>query len=114
MTIPDYQTLMLPVLKQAENKDIRVPEIEEQIAQQFGLTPAEREQLLPSGRQKVLHNRLHWAKFYLSKAGLVSSAGKNRFVATAAGRQLLSSSPTKIDNELLLKYPSFLEFYHGS
>lgn len=114
MTIPDYQTLMLPVLKHAENKDIRVPEIEEHVAQEFGLSPAERDQLLPSGRQKVLHNRLHWAKFYLSKAGLVSSAGKNRFIATDVGRQLLSSKPSKIDNELLLKYPSFQEFYHGN
>lgn len=114
MTIPDYQTLMLPVLRHAEKKDIRVPEIEGQIAQEFGLSTAERDQLLPSGRQKVLHNRLHWAKFYLSKAGLVTSAGKNRFIATDAGRQLLSSTPSKIDNELLLKYPSFQEFYHGN
>ena len=114
MTIPDYQTLMLPLLKRAEKKDIRVPEIEEEIAKEFGLSTIERDQLLPSGRQKVLHNRLHWAKFYLSKAGLVSPAGKNRFVATEAGRQLLTSKPQKIDNELLLKYPDFQKFYHGN
>jgi restriction system protein len=112
MTIPDYQTLMLPVLKRAAEKDIRVPEIEEAIAEEFGLSPAERDQLLPSGRQKVLHNRLHWAKFYLSKAGLVCSAGKNRFVATEAGRQLLATNPQKIDNELLIQFPSFQEFYN--
>jgi restriction system protein len=95
-------------------KDIRVPEIADQIADEFGLSQSGRDQLLPSGRQKILHNRLHWAKFYLSKAGLVSSAGKNRFIATDAGRQLLSSKPSKIDNELLLKYPNFQEFYHGN
>jgi restriction system protein len=114
MTIPSYQTLMLPVLKCAEKKDIRVPEIEEEIAKQFGLTQAERDQLLPSGRQKLLHNRLHWAKFYMSKAGLIKPAGSNRFVASELGRQLLSTNPTQIDNDVLLKYPSFQEFYRGS
>lgn len=113
MPIPDYQTLMLPVLKLAEKKDTRVPEIEPQIAQQFGLTQPERDQMLPSGRQKVLHNRLHWAKFYLSKAGLVGSAPQNRFIATEAGRELLARNPDRIDNELLLQYPSFQKFYNA-
>jgi restriction system protein len=104
---------MLPLLKLAESKDIRVPEIEGAIAKKFALTPQEQNQLLPSGRQKLLHNRLHWAKFYMSKAGLVTSAKANRFIATEAGRKLLSQNPAKIDNELLLQYPSFQEFYRG-
>ena len=112
-TIPDYQTLMLPLLKRAEKKDIRVPEIEEEIAKEFGLSTIERDQL-SEWRQKVPHNRLHWAKFYLSKAGLVSPAGKNCFVATEAGRQLLTSKPQKIDNGPSLKYPDFQKFYYGN
>jgi restriction system protein len=113
MAIPDYQSLMLPLLKCAEKKDVRVPEIDEKIADEFGLTRGERGMLLASGRQKVLHNRLHWAKFYLSKAGLVTSVGQNRFIATDAGRELLQSRPSRIDNELLLQFPSFQEFYRG-
>jgi restriction system protein len=113
MPIPDYQTLMLPLLKKAANKDIRVPEIEDQIADEFGLSLQERSQMLPSGRQKVLHNRLHWAKFYLSKAGLVESAPHNRFIATSAGRELLTRNPPRIDNQTLLQYPSFREFYES-
>ena len=113
MPIPDYQDLMLPVLKRAATKDIRVPEIESDIANEFNLTSEERNQYLPSGRQKVLSNRMHWAKFYLSKAGLVVSAGRNRFVATEAGRKLLSTNPSRVDNSVLLKYPSFQEFYRG-
>jgi restriction system protein len=114
MTIPDYQTLMLPLLRTAENKDIRVPEIEAEIADRFGLDQKERDQLLPSGRQRILSNRLHWAKFYMTKAGLITSAPANRFIATDAGRQLLSKNPSKIDNALLLQYPSFQAFYSGS
>jgi restriction system protein len=114
MTIPDYQTLMLPVLKRAAKKDIRIPEIDEEIAREFNLSDTEREQLLPSGRQRLLHNRLHWAKFYLNKAGLVSSTSGYRFVASDAGRELLLRNPAKIDNALLLQYPSFQEFYRST
>jgi restriction system protein len=113
MPIPDYQTLMLPLLKRAAKKEVRVPEISDEIADEFGLTQTERGWLLPSGRQKILYNRLHWAKFYLSKAALVASAAQNRFKATDAGRALLSRNPARIDNELLLEYPSFREFYQA-
>lgn len=70
MTIPDYQTLMLPVLRLAAEGETRVADVSERIADDLGLTQAERDELLPSGRQRVLHNRIHWAKFYMSKAGL--------------------------------------------
>src|SRR5262245_55712367 len=113
MAIPDYQSLMLPVLKHAAHKDIRVPEIENQIADDFGLTSEERDQMLPSGRQKVLHNRMHWAKFYLSKAGLITSASHRRFIATDIGRELLARNLPRIDNQVLLEYPSFREFYEA-
>ena len=56
MAIPDYQTLMLPLLKRAASKLIRVPEVDKEIADEFGLTPEEQDQMLPSGRQRVLHN----------------------------------------------------------
>ncbi|MGY3607252.1 MULTISPECIES: restriction endonuclease [unclassified Bradyrhizobium] len=114
MAIPNYQTLMLPVLKCAAEQSVRVPEIDQRIADQFGLATAERDEMLPSGRQKVLHNRLHWAKFYLSKAGLIAPAPGRRFVATDSGRELLGRNPDRIDNELLFGYPGFAEFYRGS
>ena len=67
MPIPDYQSLMLPVLRiAAEGGERRVAEVAERVANEFGLSAAEREELLPSGRQRVLHNRIHWAKFYMS------------------------------------------------
>ncbi|WP_342241325.1 restriction endonuclease [Inquilinus sp. OTU3971] len=110
MAIPDYQTLMLPVLRHAALGETRVPDLEDQIADEFGLTTEERDQLLPSGRQKILHNRIHWAKFYMGKAGLIDSPRRGRFVASEAGRVLLARNPERIDVELLLQYPSFQEF----
>jgi restriction system protein len=71
MTIPDYQTLMLPVLRAAAQSETSVPILANEIASQFGLTESERNELLPSGRQRILHNRIHWAKFYLNRAGLI-------------------------------------------
>jgi restriction system protein len=113
MPIPDYQTLMLPVLRLAAQGETRVPDVEERVADEFGLTPGERNQLLPSGRQRVLQNRVHWAKFYMGKAGLVTSPRRGRFVATEAGRSLLASNPERIDVQRLLEFPSFREFYRG-
>lgn len=109
--IPDYQTLMLPVLRLAAEGESRVVDVVDRIADEFGLMPEEREQMLPSGRQRVLHNRIHWAKFYMSKAGLIASPGRGRFIATEQGRALLAMNPAKIDVALLMKQPGFREFY---
>ena len=113
MPIPDYQTLMLPVLRLAAEGETRVPDIAERIAAEFGLTAAEREQLLPSGRQRLLHNRVHWAKYYMGKAGLLDAPRRGRFVASETGRALLAEKPERIDVERLLTYPAFSTYYRS-
>ena len=85
MAIPDYQSLMLPVLRLAASGEQRVTEVAELVADEFGLSEVEKETPLPSGRQRVLKNRIHWAKFYMSKAGLITSPARGRFVATRRG-----------------------------
>lgn len=114
MTIPDYQTLMLPVLKTAATGETSVPLAAEAIADQFALTPEQREELLPSGKQRLLHNRVHWAKFYLSKAGLIASPKRGVFKASDAGLALLAQNPARIDVSFLKTYPAFAEFYNQS
>jgi len=111
MAIPDYQTLMLPVLAVAAEGETRVPLAAGKIADALGLTQEEREEILPSGKQRVLHNRIHWAKFYMMKAGLISFPKRGVFVATDAGTALLAKQPTIIDVDLLKSYPAFVEFY---
>ncbi len=114
MPIPDYQTLMLPVLKIAAGGETRVPEVADQIALSFGLSDDEREEMLPSGRQRVLHNRIHWAKFYMGKAGLIDSPERGKFIASEAGKQLLATEPPAINVETLKAYSAFVEFYNGN
>ncbi|WLR96580.1 restriction endonuclease [Shinella sumterensis] len=114
MSIPDYQSLMLPVLRLAAEGEKRVADVEDRIASDFGLTQEEREELLPSGRQRVLHNRIHWAKFYMTKAGLLASPARGRFVATDDGKAILATNPDRIDVKLLLQRPEFREFYKNA
>lgn len=101
MPIPDFQTLMRPVLAAAEAKPVRMPDVAAALADAFHLSPEEREELLPSGRQRLFYNRLAWAKFHLAKAGMVASPVRGSFVATPAGKQLLSTASTRIDMAVL-------------
>src|SRR4051794_38396553 len=113
MSIPDYQTLMGPVLELAAQGETSIPAAAQAVAGRFGLTAEEQEQLLPSGRQRLLHNRVHWAKTYLGKAGLLESPRRGRFVATDAGRALLAAPPQRLDTAFLLTIPAFRSFYPG-
>lgn len=113
MPIPDYQTLMLPVLRLTALGETSAPEMAEAIADEFGLTEAERKQLLPSGRQKTLHNRVHWARIYLDKAGLVETVRRGRYRASPLGHQILSQNPQRIDNKFLKQFAGFRAFISG-
>lgn len=88
-----------------------MPQVADRVAAELGLSDEEREELLASGRQRVLHNRIHWAKFYMSKAGLIDSPARGVFVATEAGKALLATKPGAINVETLRAYPAFVAFY---
>ncbi|MCV2868822.1 hypothetical protein OEW28_09300 [Defluviimonas sp. WL0002] len=114
MTIPDYETLMLPVLRLFANGAKNVSECLPAIKRQFSVTEAEAEELLPSGRVTVLQSRTHWARTYLSKAGLLESPKRNLHVITALGRQVLAENPETIDNRFLDRFSSFAEWRSAS
>ncbi len=88
MPIPDYQTLMLPVLLATPEHEIRIGDVISRLADQFNLTPEERAQLLPSGVQGLFANRVHWAKFYLTKASLIESTRRGYFKLTPEGKKM--------------------------
>ena len=116
MAIPTYEDLMLPLLRRvaAEPTDINVPALLPVLAQDFELTPDEVEQRLASGRQAVLANRCHWAQTYMRRAGLLESVRRGFFKVTERGRQLLAENPTRIDGDVLLRYPEFAAWRHAS
>lgn len=114
MAIPDFQTLMLPVLKTASGGgEVRIGDVVDLLADAFTLTDEERAQLLPSGRQTTFANRVHWAKSYLNKAGLVEMTRRAHFRITPEGRNVLKSPPEKITIRFLEQFPSFKGFRDG-
>ena len=114
MAIPDYQSIMLPVLLASANGEVRISDVVEELAGQLGLTPEERSELLPSGKQTVFSNRVHWAKSYLSKAQLIEITRRAHFTITPRGEQLIGSNPTQINNKTLMQFADFRSFYERS
>lgn len=113
--IPDYQTLMLPLLKITEDgNEYHTRDLIEALSNEFQLTDEERKEMLASGNQAIFDNRVGWAKTYLKKAGLLTSPKRATFVITDIGRQTLAKNLDKIDNRYLRQFPSFLEFQNIS
>jgi restriction system protein len=111
MAIPDYQTLMLPVLKLASDEaEHKFSQAVEELADEFSLTQDERSELLPSGSQAVFNNRVGWARSYLKQAGLLDSPKRGFFQITEDGLELLRRNPSKIDSLVLEQFPAFIEF----
>lgn len=114
MAIPDYQTLMRPILQQvADGGEHVVTDLMPHLAGQFHLTEDERTQLLPSGRQQVLRNRIHWAGFYMLKAGLLARPRRGHWRITARGKAALQQA-APIDSHYLQQFPEFQEFLKSS
>lgn len=108
--IPDYQTLMLPVLRSCAQGMVTTGDVVARLADEFNLSDDEREQLLPSGKQTTLSNRVHWAKGYLKQAGLVRYPLRGQFQITETGQKVLESNPARIDSKFLEQFDSFREF----
>lgn len=114
MSIPDYQALMLPVLKASSGGEVRISDVRAEVGKQLGLTPDDYALRLPSDRQGVFENRVHWARFYLGKAGLVEATRRGCFRVTSRGDEALRSNLVKIDNQYLKRFQEFRDFTEES
>lgn len=111
MSIPDYQSIMLPFLKfSADNKEHSKKDAIEHLAGIFHISEEERGRLLESGLQSIFENRVGWANTYLKKAGLLVSPKRSYFKITSEGLAVLAKNPAKIDAKFLRQFPSFVEF----
>jgi len=109
--IPDFQTIMLPLLQTAaDGERHKLHAAISNLADRFKLTPEERNQLLPSGMQPVFDNRVGWARTYLKKAGLLETTAQGEFAITPRGAGLLSSGPDRITVKLLRQFDEFRSF----
>jgi restriction system protein len=107
--IPSYQQLMNRVLKSASQGPRKIAEVVEEISDDLDLSDADRSRLLPSGKQTVIANRVHWARSYLKQAGLLQNPKRGWFELTEMGREVLNSGDT-VDAKYLEKFEQFQEF----
>lgn len=107
MAIPDFQTLMLPLLALAASGKQTVPECVPEIAKQFALSEDELAEMLPSRRQLTVVNRLHWARTYLAKAGLLRMVKRGVFEASTDGARVLAEKPDRIDMRYLERFEAY-------
>ncbi|MEO3431995.1 winged helix-turn-helix domain-containing protein [Inquilinus sp. CAU 1745] len=108
--IPDYQTLMRPVLECSRDGEIRIGDLIDVLADQFDLTDEERIELLPSGKQTRFANRVHWAKSYLKQGGLVKPTRRGFFTITDRGKAALADAGNQINKTFLEQFDEFKAF----
>lgn len=111
MSIPDFQTLTLPLLRYfADGKEHSKQEVLSELAKEFGLSDAEQKELLPSGRQGRFDNRVAWAKSYLKQAGFLDNVGRGIHRITQRGMDVLASNPPRIDIKYLEQFDEYRAF----
>lgn len=110
MAIPDFQSLMLPVLQESAAGEVRISDVVASLGKKLGLTEAELSELLPSGKQTTFANRVNWAKSYLGKAGLIRLTKRAHFEISDRGRAVLAKPPPAINIKFLESFPEFKAF----
>ncbi|MCP5523909.1 MAG: restriction endonuclease [Verrucomicrobiales bacterium] len=111
MPIPDFQTIMRPLLAAHEDgKEHINRDLVSELADQFQLTEDERREMLPSGTARLFDNRVGWAKTHISQAGLLESPRRAVSVITERGRTVLRDHPDRVDLRVLGAFKDYKEF----
>ncbi|MDF3919562.1 MULTISPECIES: restriction endonuclease [Salinicola] len=115
MAVPDFQSLMLPLLKfSADGEEHSMQEAREGLAEVMRLSQEDLEKRLPSGRQYTFANRVAWAKVYLTQAGILESPKRGKFNISNRGKQILIEAPDRISIKYLEQFEEFQEFRQAS
>ncbi len=110
MPIPDFQKLMLPLLKcVSDGQSHSISLVHDSLSKEFNLTEDEVNQFLASGSQKIFYNRVYWAKAYLKMAGLIENTTRGHFKITNAGSEVLRKNLPDINIKYLRQFSSFQE-----
>jgi restriction system protein len=111
MAIPDFQTIMRPMLAMlADDEDHTVKEVRERLADHFALTQEELEAMLPSGRAKMFANRVGWATTYLYQTKLLERPKRSVYRISPRGHEVLAQNPTRVDLRILAQFDELHEF----
>jgi restriction system protein len=114
MTIPDFQSLMRPILELlSDGRERSTAEVRNALADRFGVSDDERAELLPSGSGRVFDNRVGWANTYLQHAAAIERVRRAVYRITDRGRGLLDQNPDRVDLGVLRQFPEIAEFSAG-
>jgi len=111
MAVPDFQSLLLPVLTEAAQSEVKISDVIARLADKLSLSHEDRAELLPSGKQTTFANRVHWARTYLKQAGLVEATRRSHFQITDRGRDVLRSGVKALNIKYLNQFPEFVAFH---
>lgn len=115
MAIPDFQSIMRPLLQHLADGEIRQNrETNEHLAQHFRLTEEELDEMLPSGYARLFDNRIGWAKTHLKGAGLIEAPSRANYRITQRGLDALAQSAAPINMAYLRQFDEYREFQSGS
>lgn len=110
MPIPDFQSLMLPVLKFAATKEEHsLREAVDGLRDELSVTQEESRLMIPSG-QPVFYNRVGWARTYLKQAGLLEVTRRNFLKITPRGKSVLAENRSFINMKFLEQFPEYISF----
>lgn len=111
MSVPDFQTLMRPLLEEyAAGDERRIAEVRSLLATRLGLTEEELAERLPSGLARTFDNRVGWAATYLYRVGLLTRPRRSVYAITERGREVLAANPQRVDLAVLSEFPEFAAF----
>jgi restriction system protein len=115
MGIPDFQGLMRPLLAYAQDgREKNIGQAINAVADELHISEQDRSTMLPSGRQSVFANRVHWARSFLDKAQAIRRTRRSHFMITERGKALLRDHKERIDNRVLSQFPEFVAFRQGN
>src|SRR5438045_5256673 len=112
MAVPDFQSIMLPLLQYAaDGREHSIYEAVDYLAKVFALSEQDRNELYPSGKQRpIFADRVAWARTYLKQAGLVQDTRRAHFRITQRGLDVLADKPSRLDMRYLEQFPEYLDF----
>jgi len=112
MPIPDFQAVMRPLLEAVQDGAPKtLPEVRDAVCDKFALTDDERREMIASGRQTIIQNRVGWARTYLNKAGLLEIPERGKVQITERGIEALKRGPDRISVSWLKQFPEFEKFH---
>lgn len=113
MAVPDFQSMMLPILRFADEGEFKPADARKHISDEFKISPEDRVELVPSGRKTRVSDRVNWAMVYLNMAGLLERPKRGHYVITNEGKSVLENPPKRIDIPFLKRYEKFNDAREG-